>query len=138
MPSILQTPSSGGMGSFPDGRWIAYNSNSADRAEIYIAPFRGRESRPGEQRQISVNGGLLPRWRPDGKQLFYIAPDQRLMSVDLTLAGETLTVGMPRRLFGPLVVGRGFLYDVSADGQQFLAVVPSQSDPFGPLTLVQN
>ena len=135
---MLQTQSRNGQFS-PDGQWIAYDSNSSgDRAQIYITPFRGHESQPGEQRQVSMTGGNLPRWRPDGKELFYIAPDRRLMAVEVALAGKTFKAGTPRPLFGPIIVGRGFLYDVSADGQRFLAVVSQQSDPFGQIMLVQN
>ena len=61
----------------PDGRWVAYESNESGRYEIYVQPFPG----PGGKWQVSTNGGTAPVWRRDGKELFYVAPDRKLMAV---------------------------------------------------------
>ena len=63
----------------PDGHWIAYQSNESGRHEVYVAPFPG----PGGKRQVSTAGGALPRWRADGKELFYRAADNRLMAAEV-------------------------------------------------------
>src|SRR6266436_4137218 len=96
----------------PDGRWVAYQSNESQQNEIYVAPFPG----PGGKRQISTSGGTFPRWRRDGQEIFYIAPDGRLAAAELNIKGSTIEVGQVRPL-GVLVLAS---YDVSADGQRFL------------------
>src|SRR5262249_40979775 len=73
----------------PDGKWIAYQSNESGRYEIYIEPFPG----PGGQTQVSTNGGAQVRWRRDGKELFYIALDGRLMSVPIRIPSTAQTIG---------------------------------------------
>jgi Tol biopolymer transport system component len=123
----------------PDGRWVAYHSNESGRDEIYVIPFRPGEGAPGGKRQVSTAGGTLPRWRRDGKELFYIGLDQKLMAAEVGAKGGTFENGPVSALFGPLISGRGFLYDVAADGQRFLAVVPpEQGTNAEPLTVVQN
>lgn len=118
----------------PDSRWVAYSSDESQRNEIYVAPFPG----PGGKRQISTAGGDQPVWRSDGKEIYYIAPDRRLMAAEVSAKGDVLEVGAERPLFGAIPGGAGFPYDVSADGQRFLVrTVPQQSNA-EPLTLVQN
>jgi len=123
-----------------DGRWMAYVSNETQRFEIYASPFPG----PGSKRQISIAGGIQPRWRRDGKEIFFRAPDDQLMAAQVTLTGNTLEVGFVHSLFalahdtafGP----PHYTYDVSADGQRVLAVAPPEqtTTPSQPLTVVQN
>jgi serine/threonine protein kinase len=108
----------------PDGRWLAYVSNSSGRFEVYIQPFPG--SGPGIL--VSTTGGAQVQWRPDGRELFYIALDGKLMAVpiDESLNGQSMTPGAPRPLFAThvgRVIGPGSYapqYVVSADGQRFL------------------
>ncbi len=118
----------------PDGRWIAYMSNESGRFEINVAPFPG----PGGSRQISASGGHLPRWRGDGKELFYGGPDGRLMAAAIGVKGGSVEVSNIEALFDGLIFGRGSLYDVSADGQRFLAAVPPETKADEPLTVVEN
>ena len=69
-----------GNGQFsPDGRWVAYQSNESGRYEVYVQPFPG----PGGKWQVSTDGGIAPRWRRDSKELFYIAPNGKLMAVPI-------------------------------------------------------
>jgi Tol biopolymer transport system component len=117
----------------PDGHWIAYQSDETGRNEIYVAPFPG----PGGKPQISTAGGTLPRWRADGKEIFYIALDQKLMAAEVMIKGGKIQTGEVRPLFGPLLTGNGFQYDVSADGQRIL-IVTSRQSASEPLTIVQN
>jgi hypothetical protein len=118
-----------------DGRWVAYQSNESGNNEIYAAPFPG----PGGKRQISKAGGSFPRWRRDGKEIFYIGGDQRLTAAEVAVKGDALEVGVVRSLFGPIYTSATFyLYDISADGQRILMAVPPAQGSSEPLTLVQN
>jgi Tol biopolymer transport system component len=116
----------------PDGRWVAYTSDESGRAEIYISPFPGA----GGKRLVSLAGGDQARWRADGKELFYLAPDGQLMAGEVRIKGTDLEIGTVRPLFGPLLpIG----YDVSSDGQRFLAVLPEERAAApDPLTVVMN
>jgi len=121
----------------PDGKWVAYWSNESGRNEIYAAPFPG----PGGKRQISTSGGTHPRWRADGKELFYSGPGQKLMAAGVNIKGGALEVGKAEPLFSLVSSGHGRLfnyYDVSADGQHFLAIVPPEQPSPILLTVLQN
>jgi hypothetical protein len=118
----------------PDGRFVAYASNESGRSEIYVQPFPG----PGGKWQMSTTGGTAPVWRRDGKELFYLAPDHKLMAVAVR-TGTTLEAEAPRPLFEARIredPDRHF--DVSADGQRFLIVTPLGDDSTPPITLIQN
>jgi Tol biopolymer transport system component len=130
----LVTPSTEFVGKFsPDGRWVAYASNESNLYEVYVAPFPG----PGTRRQISAGGGRYPRWRADGKEIFYITQDGTLMAAEVSVKGTSVEVGPVRRL-GIRVVQNRYSYDVSADGQRILAAVPVGQKSSPPLTLVEN
>jgi hypothetical protein len=117
------------MGQFsPDSRWIAYTSNESGRDDVYVqlAPRAGRDS----QRKwlISTGGGLEPRWRKDGAELFYVA-GSTLMAVDVKARGDDFQAGTPRRLFDvPLPEPRRNRFVVTRDGQRFLVnTAPGQT-----------
>ena len=118
----------------PDGRWIVYQSNESQRDEIYIASFPG----PGGKRQISFSGGEQPIWRSDGKEIFYLAPGDRMMAAEVNTTGDTPAVGAERPLFSQQSCGAGYCYDVSADGQRFLLRTEPDASSAEPLTVVQN
>ncbi|MGH9255514.1 MAG: protein kinase domain-containing protein [Vicinamibacterales bacterium] len=129
----------------PDGRWLAYASNESGRYEIYVRPFAD----DGGKWQVSTGGGTQPRWRPDGEELFYIAPDNRMMAVPLGLAadGRSVEAGAPAALFptrlvtGANVAVGGFnaraQYAVARDGR-FLMTVTADDAVASPITIVQN
>ncbi len=139
---VLQTPLSVFDAQFsPDGRWIAYTSDESRRAEIYVTPFPLPPSGSGGKRQISTAGGFLPRWRQDGKEIFYRGLDRRLMAAEVNSGGGTLEIGQVRPLFGATPNTSETinpLYDVSADGQHFLLRILPEQKAGEPLTLVQN
>jgi Tol biopolymer transport system component len=114
----------------PDGNWVAYTSTESERPEVYVQPFPAT----GAKWQVSTSGGEQPRWRRDGKELFYIAPDRRLMSVPVRVPGA-FDEEPPRPLFATHIpfgdVGVSHAYDVSADGQRF---VIAAADPLTPQT----
>jgi len=116
----------------PDGHWIAYRSNESGRFEVYVAPFPG----PGGRRLVSTAGGVAPRWRADGKELFYSAPDNHLMAAEVDAKNGAFEVKQVAPLFGPVAGAAN--YDVSADGQRFLMPVAIGAVPDAPLTVVQN
>ena len=111
----------------PDGRWLAYISRESGPYEVYLEPFRRR----GERVRVSPNGGGQPRWRGDGKELFYLSPDGRLMAVDVREGTSGLAVGIPTVLVAAAdlrAVVQGPDYDdyaVTADGQRFLVKRPA-------------
>jgi Tol biopolymer transport system component len=115
---FMETPFLEVHGQFsPDGRWVAYVSNESGQNEIYVAPFPG----PGGKWRISTAGGNWPRWRGDSRELFYLAPDNQLVAADVSAHDSTFDVGAVRPLFQTQArVNRGYMYDVSADGQRFL------------------
>ncbi len=78
----------------PDGRWIAYASDESGRFEIYVTQFPQKRGRW----QISTSGGSQPWWRGDGKELFYLGPEQTLMSVAVR-AGDAFEASVPTALF---------------------------------------
>jgi Tol biopolymer transport system component/predicted Ser/Thr protein kinase len=113
---FLSTPFHEGEGVFsPDGRWVAYQSNESGRFEIYVRPFPG----PGGQWQVSTAGGTMPRWRKDGKELYYLAPDLKLMAAAAGAQGETFTPGTPEALFQTHMTPGNIRqqYDVTRDGR---------------------
>lgn len=132
---FLRTESNELFGQFsPDGKWVAYTSDESGHREIYVTPFPGA----GGKRQVSVAGGQASHWRADGKELYYIAPDNRLMAAEVSMKGAEVEVGAVRPLFGPMPTGLGYQHDVSPDGQRFLVVTPNEQGAPEPLTLVQN
>ena len=122
----------------PDGRWIAYQSDESGRHEIYIRPFPG----PGGKWQVSTAGGTRPRWREDGKELFFLATDSRLMSAQINLGISTIQINTVQSLFDLGYVSiastsRDF-YDVTRDGQRFLVELNQGNEISIPVTLVVN
>jgi Tol biopolymer transport system component/predicted Ser/Thr protein kinase len=118
----------------PDGHWVVYASNESGRYEIYVQPFPG----PGGKWQISSAGGSNPVWRRDGKEIFYLAPDRKLMAVAVK-TGVAFEPETPAPLFEVrLRNDPSRHYDVSADGQRFLLNVPQSDETSPPITLVQN
>jgi len=119
----------------PDGRWVAYQSNeSVSRGEVYVASLASG----GGKWQISTAGGSFPRWRRDGAEIFYLAPDNRLMAASVNGKGSSFEVGAVTPLFETRAPsGGGYQYDVSADGRRFLVNSVREADST-PVTVVLN
>ncbi len=116
----------------PDGSWIAFVSDVSGRPEIYLRPVLGE----GE-RAVSTAGGNAPRWRADGRELFYVGGDNRMMSVPIE-PGPAAKTGVPRPLFEvpDIAFGVGLAhYDVTPDGQRFILVTPVAAPPRPSLTI---
>jgi hypothetical protein len=119
----------------PDGRWVAYDSNESGRTEVYVAAFPGA----GGKRQISTDGGANPRWRRDGKELFYLAPNNTLMAAAVNSQGASFEVASVTALFETRRSGNtDFPYDVSADGQRFLIISASDDTSASGITVAVN
>ena len=131
---LLETLFSESGGSIsPDGRWLAYQSDESGQAEVYVRPFPDLD---GGKWLASVDGGTAPLWNPAGGELFYRAPDGRLMGVPVS---TDVASPAPRIGRGGVLLEKDYLgYDVSPDGQRFLvrvgihlsAVVPGELAPW--------
>jgi hypothetical protein len=140
---LLQTPFGERNGVLsPDGRWLAYDSNTSGQPEIYVRPFPNVE---GGQWQVSSGGGRAPLWSRNGRELFYVAQDGAIMAVSVEARGTSWNAaGTLKLLEGRYTtsnVGLGArMYDVSADGRQFLLInVDSDRSTQPPqIVVVQN
>ncbi|MEK7992511.1 MAG: protein kinase [Planctomycetota bacterium] len=136
--AVLQTPFSERFAQFsPDGKWIAYQSDESGRDEVYVRAFPGS----GGQRQVSNQGGAKPKWRADGKELFYLGPNSNLLAAGIRVAGASFQSDTPRELFPiPSTTPWDYWpYDVTADGQRFLVLQPGATGQGpDPLTVVTN
>ncbi len=129
----------------PDGRWVAYASNdNTGRYEVYVQSFSpaagGGGGASSGKWQISSSGGDQPRWRRDGKELFFLAPDGQLMAVEVR-AGASFERGTPKALFRTrlsILALSGFEYSVSGDGQRFLLNQLAGEEAPTSLTVVLN
>jgi eukaryotic-like serine/threonine-protein kinase len=121
----------------PDGRYVAYASHESGKYEIYVQTFPQHLGKW----QISTNGGEEPAWRADGKELFYLSAEDKLMAVDVNTAARQFQAAIPKALFQAQLV-EGLLwrnrYVVTANGQQFLMLSPVRNYQTNPITVVLN
>jgi Tol biopolymer transport system component len=130
----------------PDGRWVAYESDESGQNEIYLRPFvpPGSAGAPpaGGQWQVSTAGGIMPAWRPDGKELYYLSPEGTMMAAPIIVTGASLEPGAPIVLFPTRIIGggadaqQGRQYDVASAGR-FLINTELDS-PAAAITLLMN
>jgi eukaryotic-like serine/threonine-protein kinase len=122
----------------PDGRWVAYTSNESGKWEIYVTSFpegRGKW-------QLSSDGGTQPRWRGDGRELFFLASDGKIMAVPVT-AGANFDAGAPVTLFQAnprelVASSERVTYDVTKDGQRFLINTQVKNAETQPMSVILN
>jgi hypothetical protein len=122
----------------PDGKWVAYNSNETGKWEVYVTSFPEAHGKW----QISVGGGEQPRWRGDGKELFYLSSDGHVMATPVS-TGASFNAGAPVALFQanprqPVSYLDIFAYDVTRDGQKFLINTDVKPTERIPMTVVLN
>lgn len=119
-----------------DGKWLAYNSNESGTHQVYIVSF----PKPDHRRQITASGGSQPRWRKDGKELYYLAPDGKLMAVDIAAGETTIDSGIPHLLFDTHLVVDPIRdqFAVTADGQRFLIETTITAATPTPINVVLN
>ncbi|MCI0416497.1 protein kinase [bacterium] len=121
----------------PDTRWIAYTSDESGEYEVYVQSFPSS----GKKVRISTNGGAQPRWRRDGKELFYLSLERKVMSVEVSEKDGELRVSVPQPLFKTLITTPSYPfgsdYDITADGQRFLtstSITPTRR----PISVILN
>lgn len=115
----------------PNGQWLAYQSDETKRFEVYVGAF---PDSAGGKWQVSINGGTLPHWSRDGKELYFISPDGKMMEVDVK-AGPGFQISTPKPLFGGVQNAAG--YDVSKDGR-FLVAVRLPLSSKGTMNVIVN
>jgi hypothetical protein len=135
---VVNTPSEELNGQFsPNGRWVAYETNEANRFEIFVQAFPA----PRGKFQVSLGGGVQPRWSADVKELYFYAPDGKLMAAPIAIEGDVFSAGTPVALFSAtLAPGAGSNkqeYVVTRDGR-FLINEPVETAATPPITLILN
>jgi serine/threonine protein kinase/Tol biopolymer transport system component len=141
---ILRTPASEDAPAFsPDGRWLAYASSGTGQTDVYVQAFEDGRDRW----QVSREGGLAPVWSRDGRQIFFQAPDRRLMVVDVTVKTGAIVTGLPRRWADWNLADEDLNYtvrdfDPAPDGRRMLALAPVGGPPWAQprvaMTLLEN
>jgi Tol biopolymer transport system component len=144
---FLKTPFREVYGAFsPNGQWVAYHSNESGRPEVYIRPFvppgATGAAAAGGQWQVSTAGGILPVWRSDSKELYYLNPEGAMMATPIKVNGATLEPGAPVMLFPTRIFGGGAdvqlgrQYDVTRDGRFLINTLVNEDA--APITLLQH
>jgi Tol biopolymer transport system component len=141
---FLATPATEGQGVLsPDGKWMAYTSDESGQFDVYVQPFPAT----GGKWLVSTGGGIEPRWRGDGKELYYVsAAPEKIMAVDVKTEAAMFIASVPHALFnvpgirasGPGPGGFGGSYSVSKDGQKFLAAIQPTAEVSNPLSIALN
>ncbi|HUJ80623.1 MAG TPA: hypothetical protein VLW83_02005, partial [Candidatus Acidoferrales bacterium] len=129
----------------PDGRLVAYSSDESGRDEIYVRAFSPDSAAAGSDAGgkwlISTGGGIQPRWRGDGKELYYLALDGKLMAVDIA-TNPVFRAGLPRALFQAPPDTGGIAgvhaWGLTPDGKRFLFLAPVEQATQAPFTVVLN
>ncbi|HXP87395.1 MAG TPA: protein kinase [Bryobacteraceae bacterium] len=136
---FLATQFSEGFAQFsPDGRWIAYTSNESSAADVFVRPFSSDASGGGGAKWlVSKSSGVYPRWRSDGKQLFYSTISLDFMAVDIDTS-KGFQAGTPRRLFATPPPMLNIDWDIAPDGKRFLFVTTPNAGRPEPFTVVLN
>jgi Tol biopolymer transport system component len=139
---IAATPATESIAQFsPDGRWVAYQTNASGRFEIVVKPFRDGSVEGGTW-QVSKDGGVQPRWRKDGRELYFIAPDGALMATTIGAGVQSLEFSTPVKLFVTRISGGGGIganaleYAVASDGRFLINEVVEEH--VAPITVVIN
>jgi Tol biopolymer transport system component len=137
MTPLVNTPFNESYGKVsPDGRWLAYVSNESGRPEIYVRPLAGGAGRW----RVSQGGGSQPRWRRDGREIFFVSETNRIMAAPIA-AGAAFDAGTPVEL--PIeterdLTGGRYVYDVADGGGRFLVIRRTSQEPPSPITVIVN
>ncbi|MEJ2086813.1 MAG: hypothetical protein P8Y44_14300, partial [Acidobacteriota bacterium] len=120
----------------PDGRWLAFASDESGQMEVYVTAF----PKPARKWQVSIDGGLRPRWSASGNQIYY-QNDKDLMAAPIDASGEVVRVGEVTKVLEFSPANDGYSYAVSADGQRFLTIKSGEKGErkaLDPMTIVLN
>ena len=131
--AYLETKYSEGSAVFsPDGRWVAYYSNESGRSEIYV---EGYPERRGKW-MVSAEGGVLPHWRGDGKELYWSKPDGTLMAASMVLQAGGVQVGRAEVLFR--AIGQNGPFSSAKDGKRFLTAEQDGGEQELPMVVIEH
>jgi len=123
----------------PNGRWLAYQSDESGRDQVYVQSFEGISDGTKRRWQVSTTGGRMPRWRADGRELFYLAGPGSMMVASTSAGAEDFAFEPAHKLFEMLAIPkRTNLYDVSADGQRLLVCLPYEWAGSSSVTVMTN
>jgi serine/threonine protein kinase/Tol biopolymer transport system component len=137
VPIVQSTFAESGARFSADAKWIVYTSDMSGRSEIYVRPFdpAAPASAPGGPTIVSRDGGRLPTWRRDGREVIFESLGGTLMSVDIVLDAAQIRPGVPKPLF---TLPPGVFWDVTDDGQRFLVTMPTIESGLTPITVMLN
>jgi serine/threonine protein kinase len=126
----------------PDSRWLLYSSVQTGRREVFLESMPEQVGGPavGAKKQVSIAGGTQPSWRADGKEIFYLALDGKMMSVSVDSGSAGVKLGVPKPLFQTRMEFDLFSrqYDVSSNGKRFLLAQPVEESASVPITVIVN
>jgi Tol biopolymer transport system component len=134
--AVANTPFEERLGQFsPDGRWIVYETNESGRREIVVRAFPASTAPV----HISTNGGVAPRWSADGQEIYFVAPDGKIMAVPVAVKGSDFSAGNAAALFSAGLPAQVFKvqYAVTRDGE-FLVNSLMDEGSASPITLILN
>ena len=133
IPFAIENPNQVDARFSPDGKWIAYASDESGLSEVYVRSFPG----PGGTWQVTTAGGFTPHWRGDGKELYYLNPDNKIMAVPIS-SEPAFQAGAPVALFTAHPGQASSLFEASGDGQRFLVNTAPEQAASPPLHLLLN
>jgi len=124
----------------PNGRWLAYNSDETGKSEIYVQSFSNEGKLGSDRKLISSAGGMLPVWRADGSELFFVAPDGQMMATPVQTDGSEFEFATPKALFKTRMMAwiSFHEFDVTPDGQRFLIGTLIGESKAAPPTMIMN
>jgi serine/threonine protein kinase len=134
---VVQTAAEEDVARFsPDGKWIVYQSDESGKSEIYVQAFPVSQGKW----QISINGGGGASWSKDGREIYFLSPNKKLMAVDVRATGASIEQGIPRPVFDTNVdvYTAPNRYAASKDGKRFLVNTTTDADNTRPITVVLN
>jgi serine/threonine protein kinase/Tol biopolymer transport system component len=126
----------------PTGRWLLYSSPQTGSREVFLQSMPEQMGGPaaGARKQVSTAGGAQPVWRADGKEIFYVAADGKMMSVAVDSSAASLKLGVPKPLFQTRLEFDSTMrqYDASVDGKRFVLAEPLEESASVPITVIVN
>jgi Tol biopolymer transport system component len=109
----------------PDGKWLAYDSDESGRNEVYVQAFTGIDNSAKRRWKISATGAALPKWRGDGKELFFMTASGRIMATTVHPGADVFDFDPPAKVFQTRPIPKAWnFFDVTSDGQKFLVNLP--------------
>jgi serine/threonine protein kinase len=124
----------------PNLKWIAYQSDESGKDQVYIIPFNSNniESKASGKWQVSVDGGVAPRWMNNGKSVYFYTTDHKILAVDVYESGSSLSPGQPYVIFKPGNMNISRLQNINRTGTEIIARIPNGQSVQPPITLVAN